>query len=245
MVFHAICFHTERLHDDKVWQRLQIALKVLEKSQVKVTFLIYPFSSIVAGKDITERVKELAEREHEIGQHTHFYIGMITDRPHKRPDLSDNNVRACITRDYEWLKACGIKPKGFCAGAWLMTETILETLAELGLVYDCSARLPHFRRNDWRDFEMPHLWLESSQIRTFREHPLVLLPTTHHLTIFTYLFPERRGQRALITNERSYQLIHTHDYDLLQWKVWQGLLLGLKMTQETKTVQQLAEFCLK
>ena len=241
MIFHAICFHTEGLHDDKVWQRLQIALRILDKKEVKVTFLIYPFRSIVAGKDITERVKELAERGHEIGQHTHFYVGMTVDRPHKRNDLSDSNVRACIMRDYQWLKACGTEPKGFCAGAWLMTETVLETLAELGFIYDCSVRLPYYRKN----FEMPHLWLESARIRTFQGHRLVLLPTSDNLTLFSYLHPERRRQRVLMMNGMSYQLIYNHDHDLLQWKVLLGLLLGLRIVQETKTAQQLAEIYLR
>lgn len=48
-----------------------------------------------------------------------------------------------------------------------------------------------------------------------------------------------------MTNELSYQLLYNHDYDLLLWKVWRGLLLELRDTQETKTVQQLAEFCLR
>jgi peptidoglycan/xylan/chitin deacetylase (PgdA/CDA1 family) len=229
------------LHDDKVWQCLQIALRELDKKNVKATFLVYPFRSIIAGKDITERVKELAERGHEIGQHTHFYVGMKTDRPDKRNDLSDSNIRACITRDYQWLKDCGVEPKGFCAGAWLMTEAVLEALAELGFLYDCSARLPHFRMN----FEMPHLWSESAQVRVFNGYPLVLLPTTNVITIFEYLHPKRQRQRALMVNSIDYHLIYNHDYDLLKWKVRMGLLVWIGMVQNINTAQQLAEIYLK
>src|SRR5687768_1774765 len=110
-MLYTICFHTEKLYDNQIWRRLQHALDLLDKYEMKVTFLIYPFRSIMVGKDISNRVKELANRGHEVGQHTHFYIGNVTDRPYKRNDLSDNNIRACITRDYQWLQACGIKPQ--------------------------------------------------------------------------------------------------------------------------------------
>jgi hypothetical protein len=241
MTLQALCLHTEALHDDRVWRRVQLALDALDQRQTKITFLIYPFRAVAAGCDVRERVRELIDRGHEIGQHTHFYVGDVTERPHKRTDLSDRNVRACIKRDYLWLKNCGAEPKGFCGGNFMMTDAAFEALTQLGFVYDCSARLPWERKN----FEMPHPWLERAEVRTFRQQPLVLLPTTEYLTLPQFLDPRRRNRTASLSqNGTSYQLIMNHDSDLLHWKVWYGFLGQLRRRQEIKTVVTLAEMCL-
>ena len=241
MTLQSLCLHTEKLHDDRVWRRLQSALDELDRRHRKITFLVYPLRSIAAGRNIRQRVAELAERGHEVGQHTHFYVGSVTERPHKRSDLSDRNVRECITRDYHWLKECGTQPQGFCAGNFMMTETAFETLAELGFLYDCSARLPWERNN----FEAPHPWLEGAEVREFNGRALVLLPNTEYLTLPQFLLPHRRNRKARLTLERGfYQLVINHDYDLLNWKVWYGFLGQLRRKQEMKTVGHLAELCL-
>jgi peptidoglycan/xylan/chitin deacetylase (PgdA/CDA1 family) len=241
MIMQALCLHTELLHDDRVWRRMQAALNVLDKRNIKATFLVYPLRSVAAGRDVRVRVQELAERGHEVGQHTHFYVGQVTERPHKRSDLSDKNVRECILRDYLWLKECGTEPKGFCAGNFMMTETAFETLAELGFTYDCSSRLPWDRKN----FELPYSWLEGARVRNFHGRPLVLLPNTEYLTLPQVLDPRRRNRRASLMNGNGgYQLIMNHDYDLLHWKVWYGFLGQVRRRRETKTVGELAELCL-
>jgi peptidoglycan/xylan/chitin deacetylase (PgdA/CDA1 family) len=241
MTLRALCLHTEHLHDDRVWRRMQTALDELDKRKLKITFLVYPLRSIAAGRDVRARVQELAERGHEVGQHTHFYVGQVTERPDKRSDLSDKNVRECILRDYLWLTDAGSEPKGFCAGNFMMTETAFETLAELGFAYDCSARLPWERKN----FELPYPWLEAAQVRNYGGRRLALLPNTEYLTLPQFLDPRRRNRRAALVNGGSeYQLIMNHDYDLLHWKVWYGFLGQLRSRQEMKTVGQLAELCL-
>jgi len=241
MTLQALCLHTEMLHDDRVWRRLQVALDELDRRRRKITFLVYPLRSVAAGRNIRDRVRELMERGHEVGQHTHFYIGLVTERPFKRSDLSDRNVRECIARDYRWLEECGTRPVGFCAGNFMMTEAAFETLAELGFVYDCSARLPWERNN----FETPHPWLEGAEVRRFGERALVLLPNTEYLTLPQFLHPRRRNRRARLADRSGfYQLVMNHDYDLLHWKVWYGFLGQLRRKQEARTVGQLAELCL-
>ncbi len=237
----ALCLHTEVLHDDRVWRRVQLGLDALDKQQVKITFLVYPFRAVAAGCDIRDRVREIAARGHEVGQHTHFYAGTVTERPDKRTDLSDKNVRDCIQRDYEWLNDCGVEPGGFCGGNFMMTEAAFEILAQLGFVYDCSARLPWERKN----FEMPHPWLERAEVRAFSKQALVLLPTTEYLTLPQLLVPRRRSRVAPLShNGTSYQLIMNHDSDLLHWKVWYGFLGQLRRPQEIRTARALAEICL-
>lgn len=237
----AICLHVERLHDDQVWRRLVMALDEMARRDVKITFLVYPFRSIARGCDIKSRVRELSERGHEVGQHTHFYLGPATERPEKRTDLSDANVRDCILRDYSWLAESGVTPKGFCGGNFMMTETAYQTLADLNFLYDCSARLPWERKS----FELPYPWLEGATVRDFNGRALVLLANTEYLTLPQLLHPRRRNRRAsLLNGNRDYQLLMNHDSDLLQWKVWYGLLGQLRRHREITTVNQLAELCL-
>ncbi|MCA1816356.1 MAG: polysaccharide deacetylase family protein, partial [Acidobacteria bacterium] len=184
----AICLHAERLHDERVWRRVAAALDALDGAGVKITFLVYPMRAVAAGRDVRARVREIAARGHEVGQHTHFYVGGVTERPHKRTDLSDRNVRECIARDRAWLAECGVEPKGFCGGNFMMTEAAFEALAEAGFDYDCSARLPWERDG----FESPHPWMEGAQVRTFGTRTLVLLPNTEYLTLAQLLHPLRR-----------------------------------------------------
>jgi peptidoglycan/xylan/chitin deacetylase (PgdA/CDA1 family) len=237
----AICLHAERLHDGRVWRRTREALDALDARRVKVTFLVYPMRSIAAGGDARARVREIAARGHEVGQHTHFYAGAATERPHKRTDLSDRNVRECIARDRAWLGDCGVEPKGFCGGNFMMTDAAFEALAEGGFLYDCSARMTWERDN----FESPHPWSDRAEVRSFGGRPLVLLPNTEYLTLTQLLHPRRRNRSTPLSNGTSYQLVSNHDYDLLRWKVRYGLLGQLRRDCETRTALQLAEMCLR
>jgi peptidoglycan/xylan/chitin deacetylase (PgdA/CDA1 family) len=236
----AICLHAERLHDERVWRRTQEALDELDRAALKMTFLVYPMRSIAAGRDVRARVEEIAARGHEVGQHTHFYAGAATERPDKRTDLSDRNVRECIARDRAWLGECGVEPKGFCGGNFMMTESAFEALARAGFVYDCSARMTWERDN----FEAPHPWSDRAEVRRFDGRALVLLPNTEYLTLPQLLHPRRRNRVTPLANGTSYQLVMNHDYDLLNWKVWYGFLAQLRRRTETRTAAELAEMCL-
>jgi len=237
----AICLHAERLHDTRVWRRTLEALDELDGRGLKITFLVYPMRSVAAGRDVRDRVRELAARGHEVGQHTHFYAGPATERPHKRTDLSDRNVRECIGRDRAWLAECGVEPKGFCGGNFMMTESAFEALAELGFVYDCSARMTWGRDN----YEAPHPWSDRAEVRRFDGRSLVLLPNTEYLTLPQLLHPRRRNRATPLPDGTSYQLVMNHDYDLLNWKVWYGFLGQLRRKAETRTAAELARMCLE
>ena len=237
----AICLHAERLHDERVWRRTLEALDELDRRGLKMTFLVYPMRSVAAGRDVRERVKEIAARGHEVGQHTHFYSGAATERPHKRTDLSDRNVRECIRRDRAWLAECGVEPEGFCGGNFMMTDAAFEALAEVGFTYDCSARMTWERDN----YEAPHPWGDRAEVRRFEGRALVLLPNTEYLTLPQLLDPRRRNRATPLSNGTSYQLVMNHDYDLLNWKVWYGFLGQLRRKAETRTAAELARMCLE
>lgn len=241
----SVCFHAEMLHDDRVWRLVERALDAMDARGWRVTFLVYPLRGVAAGRDARERVKELAERGHEVGQHTHFYLGGEVERTRKRTDLSDRNVRACILRDYEWLRECGVEPVGFCAGNFMTTETVFETLAELGFLYDSSSRLPWERRG----YELPQTFADSARVRDFGGRRLVLLPNTEYLTLAQVLHPARRRRSAALPNGGGrYQLIMNHDYDLLVRGVRLGLGWRLRrggVGGGVVTARRLAELCLE
>lgn len=196
--------------------------------------------AVAAGKDVSARVREIAARGHEVGQHTHFYAGVAVERPHKRTDLSDRNVRECIERDRAWLAKCGVEPKGFCGGNFMMTEAAFEALAEAGFTYDCSARMTWERNN----YEAPHPWSDRAEVLRIGERSLVLLPNTEYLTLRQVLDPRRRNRSTPLLNGTSYQLVMNHDYDLLNWKVWYGFRAQLRRKTQTRTAAELALMCL-
>ena len=179
----ALAFHTERLHDDKVWKRLLMILAIMRRLGSKATFFIYPFRSVVAGRDISDRVRALAANyEQEIGQHTHFYAGKSLYKPNKRNDLSAENIRNCIERDFQWL--CRIsKPRGFTSGGWIVTDAVYSALMNLGFDYDCSARVPALRKGRKAG---PNLWLTEAEKRFIEDRPLILVPTTHTIQEQTF-----------------------------------------------------------
>jgi len=242
MIHSSVCLHAEMLHDDGVWRLVERALGAMEESGWRATFLVYPLRGQAAGRDARSRVRQIAALGHEVGQHTHFYSGREVERTRKRTDLSDRNVRDCLLRDYEWLRECGVEPKGFCAGNFMTTETVFESLAELGFLYDCSARLPWQRRN----YELPHTFLEGAQVRRFGGAPLVMLPNTEFLTLAQALSPSRRRRTAALAGGGArYELINNHDYDLPLRGVWLGLQWRLRRGPRSVETRRLAEMCLE
>lgn len=233
-MIRVLAFHTERLHNDRVWKRLLILLALMRFRGSKATFFIYPFRAVVAERDISDRVRALAvDHKQEIAQHTHFYAGRVLENPNKCNDLSPENIQKCIERDFKWL--CRIsQPRGFTAGGWIVTEAVLGSLVNLGFDYDCSARLPALRKEQEAG---PNLWLEKAEKRLIQDRSLILFPTTH--TVRNSLFGTRRLTTPLNTSDQ-YQLVYLHDYDLLKAPVFLGLSLQLMASCTFLGVDELA-----
>ncbi len=233
-MMRALAFHTERLHDDRVWKRLLLILAIMRRLGSRATFFIYPFRAVVEGRDISDRVRALAvDHKQEIGQHTHFYAGISVDKPDKRNDLSADNIRNCIERDFEWL--CRIsKPRGFTAGGWIVTDALYPALMKLGFDYDCSARVPALRKGRETG---PNLWLIEAEKRLIQDRPLILVPTSH--TLGQSWCGKRRRSVHLKAGDQ-YQLVYLHDYDLLRIPVFLGLSLALMAGRTFFSVHQLA-----
>jgi hypothetical protein len=202
-----LAFHAEKLHDDRVWRRVQPVARWMSARGIIATFFVYPFRAQVANRDITQRVQALAALGHEIGQHTHFYAGTMIDKPGKVDDLSEANIVHCLNRDFETLRKSGFAPKGFTAGGWFVSATVLDRLVELGFVYDCSAQFPKPRGSRYSPYNR---WLRSPEVHTNAQGGLICLPTTCSLGEWF-----KWGHKVSTDSKAQYQLVCLHDYDLV------------------------------
>ena len=205
----SLAFHAEKLHDERVWRRVKKIADWMAYRNSKATFFVYPFRAQVEGKDISDKVRYLGALGHEIGQHTHFYAGAQIDKHSKVDDLSDANIRCCVQRDYETLRHMDIMPRGFTAGAWVVNEVVWDTLIDMEVVYDCSARFP--KPKVAAPFPY-HRWARSPQIFTNAKGSLLVLPTLCSLGEWF-----KWGRKMHLDGATSYQLVYLHDYDLLSF----------------------------
>ena len=190
-----LSFHTERLHDDKLWEKIKSIVTILERYKIQaVWFSINP--AFVAYQQMgfsvekwRERLRYLAEHGQIIEQHTHFYKTRKGDC-----DLSIAHIKKRLTEDRGWLEGQGYKIKGFVSGTWVINKDILEALVDLGYQYDCSART----------FSLNYLRNRSNQMTILRPekfNSLWEIPTTTPL------------KKALFKSN-DHQIIYLHDYDL-------------------------------
>ena len=238
MTSTTLAFHAERLHDQRVWKKVERVAGWMAEHNMRATFFVYPFRAAVAGKSISERLQWLGSLGHEIAQHTHFYAGTKIAKHEKRDDLSQANVTHCLSRDFETLKMWGFPPKGFTAGSWFVNDVILDALVELGFVYDCSAQFPGPKT---LSSSPNNRWLRAPQYYSNPHGRLLCLPTTCSLgEWFKWGRKSRRG-----TDQFS-QIVYLHDYDLLSLK--RSLLLSsfFKMIKWTALEQSasVADRCL-
>lgn len=234
----SLAFHAERLHDQRVWKKVERAAGWMAEHNINATFFVYPFPAVVAGKSIIERVQWLGSLGHEIGQHTHFYAGTKIAKPEKLDDLSEANVFHCLRRDFEMLKALGFSPKGFTAGSWYVNDTVLDALIELGFVYDCSAQFHGPKTSD----PFPNTrWLRAPEYYSNSHGRVLCLPTTCSLGQWY-----KWGRKAMQKSEPFYQIVYLHDYDLLSLKRYILLLYFLKVTKSRtlESTGSLANRCL-
>lgn len=205
----ALAIHAEKLHDDRLWQRVNRLAQRIAQKDFKATFFVYPYRAQVAGKDISNRIKTLAEFGHEIGQHTHFYADDKIDKPEKKNDFSKRNVGRCLTRDFETLCAAGIKPKGFTAGGWKVNNFVLDGLIDLGFIYDCTARFPKPKLKE----STLNAWLVRPRLYRNERGKLWQIPTTCSLGEFF-----KWGRKRTSSSRVPYYVVYFHDYDLSSFR---------------------------
>ena len=232
-----LAFHAERLHDQRVWRKVERVAGWMAEHDMKATFFVYPFPAAVAGKSISERVQWLGSLGHEIAQHTHFYAGTKITKHEKRDDLSQANVIHCLRRDFETLKEFGFPPKGFTAGSWFVNDVVLDALVELGFVYDCSAQFPGPKT---LSSSPNNRWLRAPQYYSNTHGRLLCLPTTCSLGEWF-----KWGRKSRSETDQSPQIVYLHDYDLLSLKRSLLFFYFLKMVKWTALEQSasVAERC--
>jgi peptidoglycan/xylan/chitin deacetylase (PgdA/CDA1 family) len=217
----ALVFHAEGLHDDENWEAVLHVLDVLARRGGRATFLVFPFPAKVHGLDISDRVRTLVDAGHEVGQHTHFYEGTRIAKPDKVDDYSAANVRACVERDQEDLRGMGVDPKGFCAGAWAVHETLWDVLAERGFDYDCSTRVPGPRSPLGGPLAR---WRRTPEVHRSGGRELVCLPTTSSLAAWA-----RPGRTPGWEPDEGNRVVYLHDWDLRSRAVRAALALFLRI----------------
>jgi peptidoglycan/xylan/chitin deacetylase (PgdA/CDA1 family) len=233
-----LAFHAERVHEQRVWKKIERIAAWMTEHHMRATFFVYPFPAIVAGKSISRRVQWLGAFGHEIAQHTHFYSGAKIAKHEKRDDLSRANVVHCIRRDFEILKEFGFPPKGFTAGSWFINDVVLDTLIELGFSYDCTAQFP--RPTTWKG-NAQNWCLSAPQYYSNTHGRILCLPTTCSLGEWF-----KWGHKARSEIHQFYQIIYLHDYDLLSLKTSFLLFCFLRLIKSNVLEQSasLAERCL-
>lgn len=112
--------------------------KVADRFFVMAEKYDFKFSIYVIGRDLENervagQVKKWHEAGHEIGNHSWTHHGNLgaTD-PQKQKDE--------ITRTHERItEVIGVEPKGYISPTWSMSPTSIQTLLDLGYIYDTSA----------------------------------------------------------------------------------------------------------
>ncbi|MEW6106962.1 MAG: hypothetical protein AB1563_11475 [Bacillota bacterium] len=202
-----LSIHTEKLHQDAVWQVVQQLAATCANDGAKLTFFVHPFWPEKARIDISERVHQLASLGHEIGQHTHFYDACTGVVPgHKTTDISPDNALHRLEEDYTWLERVGIRPAGFVSGGWAWPELLVPWLTDHGFAYDCTAR--SYQPDQAYPFDPSPTMFAGG---------LVEIPTTAPLR-HVALRVLRKRPPGLSVGGLRYELVYCHDDDLLEWR---------------------------
>jgi len=197
--------HTERLHSDKVWNRIKGLLKFFNKFNVQATwfsvnpcFIGYKAMGFKEEK-WKERLKVLAENNQSIEQHTHFYKGEKGIPKGRGYDLSPENIIKRIREDKNWLKEQGHEIKGFLSGAWKINEEILKILSKENYKYDLSVNNLNLKQ----------------KVFVKKIDELLEIPATANIKRLFLDFICLRFRRRILTYNGTFLFtVHFHDFDL-------------------------------
>jgi hypothetical protein len=203
--------HAERLERDDVWARTVALLDAVERRGGIATCFVHPYSAIQAGMNLAPRIRELIDRGHEVGQHTHFY-GEAVGGGKPTSDLSDDNVRRCLDRDLSYLREAGGDPHGFTAGAWVEHPAAGSWLRSSRFDFDCTGRSFALRRS------APGVDAIGRRTTAALVDGLVDLPTTASVADAARGLVGRQPARLPLGPGVRYELVYIHDYDLLAWR---------------------------
>jgi peptidoglycan/xylan/chitin deacetylase (PgdA/CDA1 family) len=142
-------------------------LDMLDRLGIKATFFI-PGWTIDA---FTESVEEVVSRGHEIGAHGYLH--------EKLAEISHEAEEDVFQRSLAAMDRIGVKPEGFRAPYWLLSDRTIRLVMRLGFKYDSNfmdSDMPYML--NWRGeetglVELPVEWLldDWAQFETYRRPP--------------------------------------------------------------------------
>jgi len=239
--FRCLTFHAECLETDAVWNLVKRLLGKLGQRGARATLFVNPLGAIRSGANLGERLSWLTDQGHEVAQHSHYYQAeghaQEGERRKLPTALTPENIRRCLSRDYDYLAGAGFKPLGFVSGAWAIDETIFQWLSMMEFSYDCSYRtytLP---------YENPAAKAGDNCTHVHWRSNLLEVPTTGGIA--QMLKARATGNEGLLVNGGAYHLYYLHDSDLVSLAKRGALFLieTVLASGETRvvTVSQLAE----
>jgi peptidoglycan/xylan/chitin deacetylase (PgdA/CDA1 family) len=110
-------------------------LDLLDKLEIKATF----FTPGWTVDNFTESCEEIVSRGHEMGAHGYLH--------ERLGEISLESEREVFRKGLEAFEKIGVKPVGFRAPYWLISDRTIDLIQELGFSYD----------SNFMDSDMPYL----------------------------------------------------------------------------------------
>jgi len=142
-------------------------LDLLDRLDIKSTF----FTPGWTIDQFTDSVEEILSRGHEIAAHGYLHERLT--------ELSKESEEAVFSRTMEAMEEIGVKPEGFRAPYWSITDRTLKLIQQLGFKYDSNfmdSDMPYLL--EWRGertglVELPVEWMldDWPQFETHRRNP--------------------------------------------------------------------------
>jgi peptidoglycan/xylan/chitin deacetylase (PgdA/CDA1 family) len=143
-------------------------LELLDKHEIKSTF----FTPGWTVDQFTESVENVINKEHELAAHGYLHERLA--------EISKEAEESVFKRSLEAFEKVGVKPVGFRAPYWLISDRTLELVQKLGFEYDSNmmdSDMPYmlkWRGKDTGLVELPVEWLldDWPQFETNRRSPM-------------------------------------------------------------------------
>jgi peptidoglycan/xylan/chitin deacetylase (PgdA/CDA1 family) len=142
-------------------------LDLLDKHEIKTTF----FTPGWTVDQFTESVEEIVSRGHELAAHGYFHERLA--------EISQEAEESVFQRGLAAFEKVGVKPEGFRAPSWLISDRTLKLIQKLGFKYDSNmmdSDMPYmlvWRGEDTGLVELPVEWMldDWPQFETYRRGP--------------------------------------------------------------------------
>lgn len=231
-LYLAVAVHTEKIQDPVVFEKLSEFGRLLPFKAA--AFVMTPACPIVKAEleksgeteaEFNSRLKALSGL-FEIGLHGHFCRpcadpsrgpangAWLRDAGFERTSDEPALVREQFRLEYEYLAAYAYKPELYCAGWWLLNETVVRLLEEYSFKADCSVR--HDRADSFG-----HLYLPEERLPG-KGRAFILPPskTVVEFPSITYLHEDWwglvRGLLPMLFSSKGplFAVLPVHDYSL-------------------------------